>query len=110
MHDDYLADANRLFFKRDGKGKNNEDSSYHNQNGRDAATSQLPPLSDTLVSLVKILKKQVFIIIDALDECPQADNEELCNAFDAWLQEQGITIKIFVSGRPEVCSCVYCTL
>ena len=98
VHKDALAEANRLFMKNEGKDGGKAPS----ERGTRKTIDLLGHPKDTLVDLVKILHhEQVFLIVDALDECVDRADEELLELFDFWLAAKDVKIKIFASSRPE---------
>lgn len=58
-------------------------------------------LKQILEDIVEILGKQVFIVIDALDECKDRKPEALLAAFQG-LVEADINVKIILASRPEI--------
>lgn len=104
--EDLLAEANRLFVKsKDGKGKpagtGTSKDSHATSASAKSANSLLGDPDEVLVKLIKLLKRKVIVVIDALDECIDKVEEELYKSIHSWLDVDDIQIKVFVSSRPE---------
>lgn len=97
-----LVEANRLFVLKDKKHQPDaaQGSKSDSKGQRSTANDGLPDLDDLLIGLARLLKRRLFIAIDALDECV-GDVEELFSSFDYWLEADGTDIKLLVSSRPE---------
>ena len=98
--EDLLAQANRAFVKKEGRGRrapveDNSDRGSTNSNVR------WPPMHEILISLLRVLDRDVYIVVDALDECDQESLEELGKFFSVCAAEETPKVKVFVSSRPE---------
>ncbi|KAL9082155.1 MAG: hypothetical protein Q9159_006670 [Coniocarpon cinnabarinum] len=103
-HEDTLADMNRVFKKNDEKDKTSSNKGA--VGGPDSRRVRktvdfLGNPDETFVSLARILDHEVFVVIDALDECADRREEELFDTLHTWVRDSGLKVKIFVSSRPE---------
>jgi hypothetical protein len=56
---------------------------------------------DALPKMADVLKKKVFLVIDALDECSDRKDEELIERLASMTKRDDLKIKILLTSRPE---------
>lgn len=59
-------------------------------------------LKQILEEIVEIFGKQVFVVIDALDECKDRKPEALLAALQGLIEAEDIKVKIILASRPEI--------
>lgn len=102
---DHLAEANRIFAKPPKKKVQSKgDSPKESKDAKDAKDAQpegLPDMEEAFVHLAALIKKRVFLVIDALDECIDCIPEFLIETLQQWVTTDNISLKILVSSRRE---------
>lgn len=59
-------------------------------------------LKQILEDIIEIFGKQVFVVIDALDECKDRKPEALLAALQGLIEAEDIEVKIILASRPEI--------
>lgn len=45
--------------------------------------------------------QKVFVVVDALDECPEQERKSMIHMFNRHIQLAGCSVKVFLTSRPE---------
>ena len=101
-HEESLTEVNRLFTKNDTRDDKaiGDDKAKSKSRGR-KTLDFLGNSDETFISIARTLKHEIFVIVDAIDECVDRLEAELFAALHSWVQDPEAKVKVLLSSRPE---------
>lgn len=80
-----LAEINKMF--KQNENKDNKPTLGKSKHKTLKTVEFVGNADETLIALAKTLNREVFVVIDALDECADKDDEDLYRTLQAWVSE-----------------------